>query len=298
LKQDNGRYKMSFDGEGAFHMASRHMLAAIYEFWPDLVIITSGFWVPPQALNVLAARPCRTIAYLTESPYEDENQLGLAAHVDMAILNDPTNLPIFQDANPNSYYFPHSYDPDLHYPGRGPRPHDVAFVGTGFPSRVEFMEQIDWTGIDLQLGGMWAYTPDASPLHKYLVSGDPMACMHNEDTANLYRSAKASFNLYRKETQPGGTHHGWAMGPREVELAATRTWFAREPRPEGDRLFPMLPTFTEPAELEQQLRWAIAHQDAAKRAAGKARQAIVDRTFANTAAELLSLVDSSPKILG
>lgn len=35
------------------------------------------------------------------------------------------------------------------------------------------------------------------------------------------------------------------------KLAACGTFFARDPRPEGDELFPMLPTFTDPGEFRR-----------------------------------------------
>ena len=297
LRRDSGRYYDAFDREGAFHMASRHLLAAVYEFWPDVLILTSGFWIPPQLLATLRKRPHHVVAWFTESPYEDDKQLAMAAAVDTVVLNDPTNLGRFQEVNPRSFYFPHSYDPDIHHPARDAKTIDVAFVGTGFPSRVEFLEQVNWEGLDLRLGGMWAYNGDESPLNRYLITGNPLVCMDNWVTADIYRQARTSFNLYRKETTLGGTADGWAMGPREVELAACRTWFAREPRAEGDHLFPMLPTFTEPAELETQLRWALANPGKAAHAAARARRAIVDRTFDNTARRILGLVEDAPKIL-
>ena len=80
------------------------------------------------------------------------------------------------------------------------------------------------------------------------------------------------------------------MGPREVELAACGTFFARESRAEGDGLFPMLPTFTEPTELADIIRWALTHPDERFAAAQQARAAIVDRTFDNHAAQLLKLI--------
>jgi hypothetical protein len=85
------------------------------------------------------------------------------------------------------------------------------------------------------------------------------------------------------------------MGPREVELAACGSFFMREPRGEGDDLFPMLPTFTTPAEFESQLRWWLAHPQERKAAAVAAQAAIADRTFTNTAARLLSIVDGHVK---
>ena len=39
-----------------------------------------------------------------------------------------------------------------------------------------------------------------------------------------------------------------------MELAATGTYFLREPRGEGDEILHMLPTFDGPAEFEDKLR--------------------------------------------
>jgi spore maturation protein CgeB len=121
-------------------------------------------------------------------------------------------------------------------------------------------------------------------------------CMDNTVTADLYRSAKVSANLYRKEHSDQSHADGWAMGPREVELAACGTFFLREARPEGDDLFPMLPTFETPEEFSDQLRWWLTHDTERVEAAGLARKAIADRTFTNTAARLLRLVDAGLQV--
>ena len=88
---------------------------------------------------------------------------------------------------------------------------------------------------------------------------------------------------------------GTPMGPREVELAACGSFFLREPRPEGDDLFPMLPTFTEPGDFGDQLRWWLSNEGPRLNAALAAQAAIADRTFTNTAARLLRLVDGVGK---
>jgi hypothetical protein len=119
--------------------------------------------------------------------------------------------------------------------------------------------------------------------------------MSNITTSDLYRSSKVSANLYRKEHSEGGHADGWAMGPREVELAACETFFMREPRAEGDALFPMLPTFTESDEFEEKLRWWLVHPEAASDVARLARVAIEDRTFTRTASRLLRIVERSEK---
>ena len=54
-----------------------------------------------------------------------------------------------------------------------------------------------------------------------------------------------------------------------------------------DALFPMLPIIDDPREFGDVLRWSIDNPEARADAAMKAREAVADRTFDRTAAELL-----------
>lgn len=280
----------------AMHLAGEHLQAAIYRVWPDVIIFTSGFWVHPEILGILKSRPHHTVLWATESPYEDDKQAKQAEWVDTVILNDPTNLESYRaHVNPRTWYLPQSYDPDLHAPGPG-RPEwrcDVAHAGTMFPSRVQFMEAVDWTGVDLKLAGMFGACKE-SPLTRYAVHHLD-ECLDNVDTVDLYRSAKMSFNLYRREANQPDLVAGWAMGPREVELAATGTFFLRDPRPEGDEVLGMLPTYTSPEEFEHKMRWYLRRDELRAESARLARAAIADRTFPATTARLLQLVESPVK---
>lgn len=288
------RWRPAFNADGVATLAAEHLKAAIWQYWPDVIILTSCFWIPPLLYGVLRARPHHVVAWFTESPYEDDAQMNIAKMVDTVIINDPSNLEEYRKVNPRTYYLPQSYDPAIHHPGPG-RPEwacDVGFVGTGFRSRIEFLERINWTGMDLRLGGMWKGLTDESPLRPSLVH--PIGeCFDNADAVDLYRSSRASFNIYRKEHTYDWD--GWAMSPREVELAATGTFFVREPRPEGDEVLHVLPTFTEPEELERKLRWWLDRDTARERVANQAARAVADRTFQASTARLLKLIDGAPK---
>lgn len=292
----DGEMRRAFSHDAAIDMAAKGISAALYEWWPDVVIVVSGFFVPPFVWAILARRPHHTVLWCTESPYEDDRQIRPARYADTVILNDPLNLPSFRDANPRSYYLPHSYDPAIHHPGNNVRPIGFAFVGTGFPSRVEFFERVDWGTCRPQFAGNWQAVEEYSPLAPFLL-GERDECMDNTDTADLYRAAKVSANLYRREATEDSTADGVAMGPREVELAACGTFFLRDPRPEGDELFPMLPTFHDADEFGDALRWWLAHDEARQFAADSARAAVADRTFQATTAHLLRLIDGAPKTL-
>jgi glycosyltransferase involved in cell wall biosynthesis len=295
IKGDNGRYRQAFNEEAAISMATLGIEAALYRQWPDVVILVSGFFVAPYLWGVLARRPHHVVYWCTESPYEDDRQGRGARYADTVILNDPTNLDKFRaEINERTFYLPHSYDPDIHHPPTEPidDPHDFAFVGTGFPSRVEWLERVDWSGVDAALAGNWNLLEDDSPLLPLLLHNRSY-CLDNDLTADLYRRSKVSLNLYRQEHSEGANADGWAMGPREVELAACGTFFFRDARGEGDELFPHLPTITTPEAFSAELRWWLDHDAERVAAAETARSAVADRTFHNSARRLLKFVESA-----
>ena len=282
----DGRIVKAHGEEEAVQLAAGQIKSACYDWWPDMVVIVSGFFMYPQLVEIMRARHRHVVLVCTESPYEDERQLQKAAWYDAVVVNDPTNLDAFNEVcDGPAMYLPHCYDPAVHHPGPSDHVSDVAFIGTGYPSRQRFLERVNFDGIDLVLGGNWDKAPET--LTRFV--GHPLdQCVDNDETANIYRGTLASFNLYRLETNGdlNDTADGWAMGPREVELAACGTWFARQSRPESDDTFPMLPSFNSPEELGEQLRWALANPEQRAQAAELARHAIADRTFPNNARRL------------
>lgn len=286
-----GEFAKAFEGRDQVKLALFGVESAALRYWPDVVVFTSGFYIPSDTIELLKSRGMKVVILHTESPYEDVKQLNGAAYADLNLVNDPTNLESFRMVQPNSHYLPHAYDPEIHTPGPGVTDlkSDVCFVGTGFPSRVEFLERVDWSGIDLLLGGAWHSLEDISPLVPF-VAHPRGECLANEQTVDVYRSAKMSFNLYRTEAAAPEYEQGWSMGPREVELAACGTFFARNPRGEGDELLPMLPTFTEPGELAELCRWWCSHDEQREQAAREAREVIAGWTFDARAEQALSLL--------
>jgi len=155
------------------------------------------------------------------------------------------------------------------------------------------MEQVDWTGIDVLLGGHWRDIPEGSPLLPIL--GDHLdRCVDNTETVDVYRSTQMSANLYRREAEQDDLVAGWAMGPREVELAATGTPYLADPRGEVTEVLPMVPTFDGPGDFGEKLRWWLGHPSERERLAADACEAVADRTFRNAAARLLTELDRLP----
>ena len=278
--------------EQAIELAANGVLSACYQTWPDVVMFVSAFFTPAWMLEVIRARRHRTVMLFTETPYQTGQQLEMAKYADVILLNDPTGIEEYQALAP-AVYMPHAYRPHIHHPPAAgtQKIWDLAFVGSGFPSRMEFFAAMDLAGLDVRLAGPWLGVPDDHPLRDW-TDPNPEGCVDNDETAGIYRQARTGINLYRREAEDAHLGEGWAVGPREVEMAACGLWFARDPRPESDGLFPMLPSFTTPAEAGDLIRWALTHPDTAAAAAAKAGAAVAGRTFGNHARKLLAMLDN------
>jgi spore maturation protein CgeB len=293
VTDEQGRPGMrkALDRETALETAAHEILRGAFLAWPDVVLLISAFWYPPYLLDAMRGRGMKVVLLHTESPYQDAEQLERAAHADLNLLNDPVSIAAYEALGVPAAYMPHAFRPGIHYPappGTDPK-HDLAFVGTGFPSRVKFFEAMDLTGLDVKLAGPWMDLPQDSPLRDWTATGID-GCIDNDETAGIYRQARTGINLYRREGEDTWTGDAWAMGPREVELAACGLYFVRDPRPESDETFPMLPSFSSAEEAGEQIRWAIAHPDQRAEAAAKAQAAIAGRTFENNAKALMRMI--------
>lgn len=293
---DGGRAQVhkALPREKAVEQAAYGILGTAFQCWPQVVLLVSAFFIPEYLMDMLRGRGMKVVLLHSESPYQDEAQLVRAAHADVNLVNDPVNLDRFAELGPAAYV-PHAYRPAVHHPGPAvpDLTSDLAFVGTGFKSRVEFFEAMDLDGLDVLLAGAWMDLAEDSPLRKY-VPHDTEECCDNERTAEVYRSARTGINFYRRESEDEHAGEGWACGPREIEMAAAQLLFLRDKRGEGDGLFPMLPTFDGPQDASEKLRWWLAHDAEREKAAAAARTAIADRTFENNARRLLDLLSRQP----
>lgn len=279
----------------AIQLAVNGIYSSLYKTRPDVLIAVSAFFITPEMLDLARSYGTKVVLLHTESPYEDDRQLKLAAHADLNLLNDPMNIEQFAALAPTRY-LPHAYRPAIHHPGQASDDlvSDLAFVGTGYVSRIGFLEAMDLDGLDVLLAGNWQHLREASPLRKH-VAHDIDECLDNTKTADVYRSARVGLNLYRREAAAEHLAAGLAMGPREVEMAACGLFFLRDPRPESDEVLSMLPTFASPEEASEQLRYWLARPDERRELAAKAREAVADRTFTTHAAALLRLLEGSQR---
>lgn len=280
--EEEGRFRKALPRAGAVELAAEGLVNAAMKCWPHVILMVSAFFYPAWMLDLFRSRGIRVVLLHTECPYQDEEQLCRAAHADVSLVNDPVSLARYEAIGPAAY-MPHAYRPSVHYPGGLPKDWDFSFVGTGFPSRAEFFRQMDLSGLKVKLAGPWE-DPET------WADFDHDDCIDNEQTAAIYRASKTGLNLYRREGEDTWDGEGVACGPREIEMAACGLWFTRDPRPESDETFPMLPSFAGPGEAAELIRWHAAHDSAREKATAAAREAIAGRTFESNARALMQML--------
>jgi spore maturation protein CgeB len=288
------------DGVGVVTLALDGLYRDLLLFWPDVVFFVSAFYMTPAMLQVIRTRRRKIVMLHTESPYQDDEQMQRGQFADLNLVNDPANLEAWRQLDVPVAYMPHAYDPDVHYPDWNRKyEKDFTFVGTLFRSRAEFFSKMDFTGIDAEFGGSgWDLALNDYPelvqeLLKYL-GHPPGHCVDNDETAAHYRTAKCGINFYRRESEDEHAGQGWAMGPREVEMAACGLFFLRDPRPESDEVFGRcLPAFGSADEASQELRYWVANDPLRELRARQAYERIAARTFDNHAATALNLMEEA-----
>jgi spore maturation protein CgeB len=270
----------------------------LVKFGPEIVFFVSGFFQSGDNLRAIRQRGHKIVMLHTESPYQDDEQMERGQWANLNLLNDPANIEKWADlGSAYTAYVPHSYDPDVHYPDWDSRKElDFSFIGTAFKSRCEFFQRmlprLDAPEERIGLGGnAWDTVDDEDqPLLKYLRHPADQ-CVDNDETARVYRMSKTGINFYRRESEDAHQGEGVAMGPREVEMAACGMFFARDPRPESDRMFPFLPSFSTPEEAADILSWYLARDEDREDAASLAQTAVQDWTFDNRAREVFQLME-------
>lgn len=275
-----------------YYTAGLGVVERALRFMPDWVLIMSGMYLHPDIVIMLKRAGFKVAVILTESPYDEAAEAAFIQFVDVAFTNERASVERLRNANTNTFYLGHAYAPERHKPqgDNGDVPaHDVVFVGTGFTERCETLIAADWSGVDLGLYGQWPYLASRSRLRRYICGG----VTDNSVTAALYRRAKIGLNLYRASMgfakDAPRIDHAESLNPRAVELAAAGCFTISDYRAEVEEVFgSAVPTFKTPAELTEQVRYWLAHDDERQALAAQLPELVQGHTYAARATELMN----------
>jgi len=273
-------------GIGALERALRHKV--------DAVLVVSGMYLHPDVIVLMRQAGLLVTVLCTESPYDIERELKFASMCHAVWTNERTSVEHFRSVCPNVAYLPHAWHPERHRPGLqsddGEVPaHDVVFVGSAFRERVDFLNAIDWTGIDFALYGNWDGLGSRNRLRQFVRAYET----DNRTVAAIYRRAKIVLNLYR-------TSKGWgryapqlpsgmaeSLSPRAYELAACGVFHLSEPRAEVREVFgDLVPTFTSPVEAAALIRLWLADDQGRARVAASLPAVVAESSWVHRAGQV------------
>lgn len=283
--QRGGRTQQRPSSADIQYHAGESLVARALRVTPDWVLICSAMYLHPDVLVLMRRAGLRVAILLTESPYDDERQERLLPWVSLAWTNERASARRWGIG-----YIPHAYRPAQHNtddPALDAAAHDVVFVGTGFAERIDLLQAVDWTGIDLALYGTWELMGSRNKLRPYLRGG----FRDNAQTAALYRRAKIGLNLYRTSKGFGraAPHIDGAesLNPRAYELAATGCFSLSTPRAEVTELFGgYVPTFSTPEELGALVRRWLADEQGRMAYAARLPELVRPHTWVERAARI------------
>lgn len=262
----------------------------------DWVVVTACLQFHPGVFHAMRKGGLKCAVILTESPYQDAEQVYWASLANVTFTNERTSVAYLGQYCPSVHYLPHAYDPAKHYPGaEGPEvpAHDVVFVGTDWPERTELFSAVDWTGIDFGLYGFWRTLGSRHPLRRYLRGG----VTENEMTAALYRRAAIGLNPYRQSValRKGADRITTAesLSPRAVELAACGCFSICDERPEVAEVFgELVPTYRTAAELEALIRYYLDRPAERAAMAAQLPARVKGRTFAALGRQVIATLEA------
>lgn len=244
----------------------------------EWVIIVSGMYILPAWMKLLKRAGLKVGVLFTESPYNDPEQAHLLKYADIAWTHERISLErlkgfaIAQGAGRVPiHYLPHAYNPKVHFPEATPKTgHDVAFVGTGFPERVELLQAVQWNGIDFGLYGTWSNIGSRAKIRRFVKNGP----IHNNEAVRIYRQSKIGLNLHRisigYSKGSDRIRNAESLNPRAYELAACGLFYVSDYRPELTEVFgDLVPTFSGPNQLGEVLREWLAKPERERLERGK-----------------------------
>lgn len=279
-------------GMGALERALRNQV--------DAVVIVSGMYLHPDVVIMMRQAGLLLTVLCTESPYDIERELTFARLCHGVWTNERTSVEVFRSVCPNVAYLPHAWHPQRHQADLQPNDldapaHDVVFVGSAFRERVEFLNAIDWTGIDFALYGNWDGLGSRNGLRRYVKAYET----DNRAVAAIYRRAKIVLNLYR--TSKGWGRHAdhimpdaaESLSPRAYELAACGVFHLSEPRAEVREVFgDLVPTFTSPVEAAALIRLWLADNHGRARVAASLPAVVAESSWVHRARQVKTDLES------
>ena len=219
-------------------------------FRPDLLFVVHGRKFSAQWPTRFERG--KSAVWLLDEPYEVDDTARFSKRFDTVLVNDSSTL----SQHHNAHYVPTCCCPSMHtYLAAEERPFPAGFVGQSDPQREEALARLARRGFLSYVAGFPWRNPATGSLCR-------AANLSPRETASLYRQTRIVVNLFRNRHQYNrGAIRPSSLNPRIYEALGCGALVISEHRSELDSVFPELPVFHSPDELESQMERYLLDQD-------------------------------------
>lgn len=268
------------------------------EIKPDLVFVIKGRHLSADTISVLKNRfEVPVVNFYPDDPFTDvrANRLTYGPSVlsayDSCFTFARHLIPKYQEAGAmKTKYLPFARDPAHHAPPENPPsrpPYDVVFVGNLDETRVRWLEALT----DFRIAIHGENTKAAIPFCSDLRDADFFSAAYGPDMAEALKKGAISINIMRRQNE--GSHN-----MRSFDSLACGAFTLSQRTPELVELFiegKEIACFNSPIELQEQVRYWLAHPKERRRVARNGFRRVEEDTYQQRATTLLETVSAWSK---
>ncbi len=265
---------------------------------PDLVLVLNG--VHGLQLNQIQAirnMGITTAVWFADDPYFTDRTVEYAKHYDIVFTHELSCVPLYQaNGCPSVHYLPLAVNPNVFKPMLADPQYrsDVCFIGTGFPNRIHFFNQITHYLKHLHVviaGAGWNQLADYGAMKDSII----LAGIQPELTPLYYNGAKIVINMHRGTDELNNSRRlpALSINPRTFEIAGCGAFQLTDVRSDLGQYYTPdeMATYSTPEQMLDHIRYYLSHDETRETMAMRALQrTLMHHTYPHRLSQILSTI--------
>ena len=273
---------------------NRHLVKLVGRTQPDIILVTGGHRITKRGLRNIIRKGLRVVLWTTDPPGAQDLMRTTASDYHFVFCQGTEYVEIFRGLGiADARWLPMACDPQVHRPVHLSDDEklrvgsDVVFVGSYYPWRAEYLEQL--AGFNLAVWGPgWEELPADSPLRAFIRG----AHTPPETWLKIYSASKIVLSLHNLD--PKRRFPVCQASPRVFEALACGAFVLTDGQRDVLTLFKdgeHLAAFTDATDLKQKVSYFLAHPEEQIRIAAGGRQEVLEKhTYTQRIGTLLKVV--------
>jgi spore maturation protein CgeB len=276
------------------NIINRKLLTMAKSVKPDIAIITGGNRIAAETIRHFKRLGIATVLWTTDPPRQFEPLITMALSYDAIFCQGTEAIELLDRAGiGGAQWLPMACDPSYHHPvectaeDEKTYGSDIVFVGSYYPNRAALFEKL--VDFDLAIWGPgWDALDHNSPLCR---------CIRGAHTTpaewlKIYSSSKIVLATHYQD--PENRFPVYQASPRIFEVLACRAFLICDDQKDVFSLFKDgidLVRFLDAADLDNKIRYYLAHSEERNAIADQGRKAVLARhTYQDRIKELLKKI--------